>query len=176
MFVFVILFSPLPSVATIQTQQQQQQQKIFEDPVLGFSIQYPQNWNIRSEAPSIVLLIANGTTNVVVNIHVKGYNPPFKSTIYEQLEHLTTNAKGDANFSLINSTILNPPQVYQPAVKIMGYNLGYDTTYKQMSVWMFDDNTAKIFFIRYTAAPDTFATFLPAVNEMIKSFRPVQVR
>jgi hypothetical protein len=45
-------------------------------------------------------------------------------TIFDYLQALTYDLKGPANFSFINSTIINPSQVYQPAIKIMDYDLG----------------------------------------------------
>jgi hypothetical protein len=152
--------------------------KTFEDPILGYSIQYPQDWNITSYNPSSRLLNPNGTSDVFlfVGIFIGGYNPSPQLTIYDHLDALTRAYKGEINFSLINSTIINPPQVYQPAIKFMTYNLRWDIVHKEMSVWIPDNNAAKMFAIRYTAPLATFAKFLPVVNEMIKSFKSMQVR
>ena len=190
--IVVLLVSSLlivTSTITLQAQQNQTSQtnqanqtppiklKTFESPILGYSIQYPQNWRLGAFNPSTDWLALNGTTDILVIIHVRGLSPfPPEITIHDQLNILTDGYKTDANYSFINSTIINPPQVYQPAVKIMEYNLSIDKARKEMVVFIADNNAAKAFAIRYSAPPANFTTFLPVVNEMVKSFRPVQVR
>jgi hypothetical protein len=63
-----------------------------------------------------------------------GQNLSPQLTIYDYFNILTNQERGDINSSFINSTIINPPQVYQPAVKIMSYDLHRATTYKKLQV------------------------------------------
>ena len=150
--------------------------KTFENPILGYSIQYPQNWSLKPFNAQTDLLYLNGTTNILVVILVGSHAPTPGLTINDYFNILTGKERGDTNSSFISSTVINPPQVYQPAVKIMKYDIGGNMPYKEMVVWIPDDNAAKLFAIRYSARPANFTTFLPVVNEMVKSFRPIQVR
>lgn len=65
----------------------------------------------------------NGTHDIYIHITVAGHRPSPELTVYDKLEQVTGESQGQPYFSLINSTIINPPQVYQPAIKVMGYDL-----------------------------------------------------
>jgi hypothetical protein len=65
--------------------------KTLENSVLGFSVLHPQNWSVaRFESPAGCTLIPNITTSspIVLGLLATSYTPN-KSTIYDQLNHLT---------------------------------------------------------------------------------------
>ena len=138
--------------------------KTLENSVLGFSVLHPQNWSVaRFESPAGCTLIPNITTSspIILGLLATSYTPN-KSTIYDQLNYLThVYYPGLANFSFINSTIVNPPEVYQPSIKITGYDRNANTVREGMVIWIFDNSAAKIYNIVYLAPRDNFTTFLP---------------
>ena len=144
----------------------------FDGSKHGFSIQYPENWNITQDATGVWFSSpVEGTGNIRVESQ-PAQNMSLTDLVQFQLMQ-TKNSNKELNIISSNMTMLDKIPAnrtdYKFKVEIPKF-LGADIfDYGAIQISAIKDNT--LYTVTYFADPETFHIFLPIVQKMLGSLK-----
>ena len=148
---------------------------LYQNDARGFKINYPAEWSQLNRDD----FIATGVMFLSTQEDDRDFQERV-SVLVENLVPNTTLAKYTAE-SLAEIKKLSDPSLENSQIITMGNHEGRQVVYQgeengysvqRMQTWLVKDNLAYV--ITYTAAPDQYDVYLPAVKEMIESFEILQ--
>ena len=144
---------------------------LYQNENQGFKIDYPAEWSQQNRDD----FIATG----VMFISEREDENDFQERVSVLVENLPpdTSLAKYTEESLAEIKKLSDPETDNPQITTLGKKEGRKVIYngeengypvQRMQTWLVEDNLAYV--ITYTAAPDMYDTYLPAVEKMIQSF------
>ena len=150
--------------------QAQQQFQNYQNPTLGFSIQYPSDWELQEESNDKLRFIKQEGF-VTADLNVESLDES-ETTLSEYANTRVNELQGERpEFQLISNeptTISN-----KPAQKVI-YTFEREEdgkTNKVMRIWTINED--KLYTLAYIAESTQYDRYLPAFQRMVDSFRLV---
>jgi hypothetical protein len=153
--------------------QAQQQFQNYQNPTLGFSIQYPSDWQIEEEPGEQVTFVKeNDIVESLVDVHSLD-SPDITLAKYVQ-DEITNKREERQGFKLVESTPMTISDGKAPAHKLVYTFLKEDEprsgeTNKIQRIYTIEGD--KVYSIAYLAEVDKYDDSLPLVEKMVDSFR-----
>ena len=149
---------------------------LYENPNHGFKVDYPEVWSKQNRDDFFA-------TGVTFFSPLEGEADDFKEEISILIENLPSGVslKEYTEDSIAEVKKLSDPNVGEAEAANLGKNEARQIIYKgevngstvqRMQTWSVENNRAYI--LTYTAKPDSYNTYLPTVEKIMKSFETIE--
>lgn len=148
---------------------------VYQNSSLGFQVKYPQVWSKQNRndffTEGILFLspLKNNTDRFQESVSILVENPPQDTSLAEYTEQSVAEIK--------QLSVLNVREAWSaslgghPARQIVYSGSVNGTSVQRMQTWAIKNNRAYV--VTYTALPETYNSYLPTVEKMMKSLKLV---
>ena len=161
----------------------EQQNSLYENPQYGFAIQYPSNWKVveGNASESVVVAAFSSPLESNFDIFAENFvigvqNLPTGTSVNEYGRSAVDLLQSRPDFNLIESPVSTtfgglPAQKIEfnmtlPSERAIATNT---TKIQGIQVWTINEDSAYV--VSFAAAQDTFSKHLPAIEQIIDTFR-----